>query len=127
MTTPEPTENEIFAASAGFGSAETSLFRGIDAFTGPDLQARYADETAAPVQLPAQLTCADFQRSIPVLLDNELVPAQRTIVEAHLSSCIACQSVRTFQTQLRTVVAEKALDPMPEDVRARITRALGFD
>lgn len=128
MTSPEqPSENDIFAASAGFGSAETSLFRGIDAFTGPGLQPRYADEPTAPIELPAQLSCADFQRSIPVLLDGELVPAQRQIVEAHLNSCLACQSARTFQTHLRTVVAEKALDPMPDDVRARITRALGFD
>jgi len=29
--------------------------------------------------------------------------------------------------QLRTTVRTKALDPMPEDVRERITRALGFE
>jgi len=29
--------------------------------------------------------------------------------------------------QLRTTVASKALDPMPEDVRKRITQALGFE
>lgn len=119
----EPTENDVFLMSGGPAGAP-DIFQGIDGFA-PD----------GPVPLfgpqhliePPAVGCVEVRRGLEVFLDGEMLPAQSSAVRAHLQTCLACQSVQLFQTELRTVVARKALDPMPDDVRARITRALGFD
>lgn len=120
----EPTENEVYLMSGG-PSGDSDPFTGIDAF-GPD----------GPVPLfgvppvvpsPPSVSCVEVQRGLQVYLDDEMLPAQADLVRAHLHSCLACQSAQLFQTELRTVVARKALDSIPPEVRSRITRALGLD
>ena len=121
----EPSENDIFIASDGFGGEQKS-FTGIDAFApGGPVPQFGAPKPTSPQ--PAPIGCREVQRSLELYLDGELVPAQQQLMASHLSGCLACQSVQLFQTQLRTVVAQKALEPMPADVRERITRALGIE
>jgi len=117
-----PSQNDVFAASPPFAK-EGDGFVGIDAFnpSGP-LPA------FAPVGQPnLEATCIEVHRSLSVYLDGELAPAQDAAVRAHLGSCGSCQSAQAFQMQLRSTLATKAFDPMPDDVRERITRALGFE
>ena len=117
----EPSQSEVFAASDPFRPPEAP-FLGIDGFNpaGPVL-------FAGPLQQSSiHASCMDVHRSLSVFLDGELAVPQSQAVSQHLAICGACQSAQAFQMQLRTTVATKALDPMPDDVRARITKALGF-
>ncbi len=115
---------DVFAASEPFSAADQP-FLGIDGFNpGGPLP------LSAPLgqaQQPVEASCLDVHRSLSVFLDGELAIPQAQAVQRHLGTCGACQSAQAFQMQLRTTVASKALDPMPEDVRERITRALGFE
>lgn len=128
---PRPSESDVFAASQPFAkSTEPSPFgltavpfAGVDAFNA-------AGPIPAMEQSPGisiEASCLDVHRSLSVYLDGELAMTQQNAVRAHLSVCGPCQTAQAFQMQVRTTVASKAFDPMPEDVRARITRALGFE
>ncbi|MGI9608403.1 MAG: anti-sigma factor family protein [Acidimicrobiales bacterium] len=124
---PEPSENEVFAASEPFDGTEFPSsqppFAGVDALGsgGP------APLFGAPAAHAADLSCIDVHRSLSFYLDGELAVHQSQAVQQHLGVCPPCQAAQAFQMQLRTTVASKALDPMPADVRSRITRALGFE
>lgn len=84
--------------------------------------------TPSPIELGSPThNCLEIQNSLSFFLDGELTSVQQQAVSNHVELCPPCQRAQMFQTQLRTVVAEKAIDPMPADVRARITQALGFD
>lgn len=124
-----PSQSEVFAAAQPFGAptgpahaAANEPFLGVDAFN-----------PAGPVPLVSmpdtalQASCLDVHRSLSVYLDGELAVPQQAAVAAHLSVCGPCQTAQAFQMQVRSTVAAKALDPMPDDVRARITKALGFE
>ncbi len=123
--TPEPTEADIFANSDPFGSGPSPF----DADTAPYAERDSATAAATPSfsALRADVSCIAVHRSLEVFMDGELPAPQHRAVTEHLTACPPCQRVHTFQVQLRSVVAAKAIDPMPEEVRARITRALGFD
>jgi hypothetical protein len=125
---PEPTEHEIFLASEGFGppAEATSRFSGFDALA-PGGPVPTFDHVDPVEQADLSVTCGAVQRNLQLHLDGELVRAQHQLMANHLSSCLACQSAQLFQTQLRTVVAQKALDPVPDELRTRIARALGIE
>jgi hypothetical protein len=125
---PEPTEHEIFLASEGFGppAEAISRFSGFDALA-PGGPVPTFDHVDPVEQADMSVTCGAVQRNLQLHLDGELVPAQHLLIANHLSSCLACQSAQLFQTQLRTVVAQKALDPVPDELRTRIARALGIE
>ncbi len=116
-------QSDVFAHSEPFASADQP-FLGIDGFNPAGPMA-----LSSPLQqgCPVEASCLDVHRSLSVYLDGELAIPQANAVSQHLGTCGACQSAQAFQMQLRTTVAAKALDPMPEDVRKRITRALGFE
>ena len=117
-----PSQGDVFAASPPFVHAGDG-FRGADGFNPAGPQPVFA-----PVGPPGlEASCLDVHRSLSVYLDGELAPLQDAAVQAHLGGCGSCQAAQAFQMQLRSTVAAKAFDPMPEDVRDRITRALGFD
>ncbi len=117
-----PSQSEVFAASPPFADAGDG-FVGIDGFNPAGPQPVYA-----PLGQPElQATCLDVHRSLSVYLDGELAPSQQAAVRAHIATCGSCQAAQAFQMQLRSTLAAKAFDPMPDDVRERITRALGFD
>jgi len=128
---PEPTEHEIFLASEGFGppAEAISRFSGFDALApgGPVPTFDQVEEADQVEQADMTVACGAVQRNLQLHLDGELVPAQHLLIANHLSSCLACQSAQLFQTQLRTVVAQKALDPVPDELRTRIARALGIE
>lgn len=127
---PIPSQSDVFAAATPFaepsGPAHAAMsepFLGVDAFnpSGPI-------PVMAPItDMSVQASCLDVHRSLSVFLDGELALPQQNAVSAHLAICPQCQTAQAFQMQFRSTVAAKALDPMPDDVRARITRALGFE
>lgn len=122
---PDPTEAEIFAQSDPFGS-------GPSPFGAPAMIPGTASSTPAPdssgfAPRAVHASCLEVHRSLEVFIDGELAAPQHRAVTAHLTVCGPCQRVHAFQVQLRSVVATKAIDPLPDEVRARITRALGFE
>lgn len=131
-----PTESEVFAASAPFdeagfssndGAGSSSVdeaFVGVDGFApGGPLPAFGTGPVASS---DIRVSCIDVARALPYFLDGELTLTQSGGVANHLSSCPPCQSAQAFQMQLRTVVADKAIDLVPDHVRARIITALGL-
>lgn len=125
----EPSENDIFAMSDPFSGAAAEAFSGVDAFSPGGPIPVFASAPNAPIEMPdaVHASCLEIQGSLSFFLDGELTAMQQQAVQNHVDLCPPCQRAQMFQSQLRTVVAEKAIDPMPEDVRARITRALGFE
>jgi|GEM_PF-1231080 len=125
-----PSESDVFAAAQPFIEssgpvhvAASQRFLGVDAFnpSGP-----------VPLQSPLpevslQASCLDVHRSLSVYLDGELAIPQQNAVQSHLAVCGSCQTAQAFQMQVRSTVALRAFDPMPQDVRSRITKALGFE
>ena len=129
----QPSQADVFAASEPFVTeanpqpgafaAAALPFVGVDAFN-------VAGPIPAMSPLPnsrIDASCLDVHRALSIFLDGELAVPQAQAVRTHLAVCGPCQGAQAFQMQLRTTVATKALEPMPEDVRARITRALGFE
>ena len=45
-------------------------------------------------------------------------------MEMHLNFCPPCGSVVTFEAELRRVIADRAKDHVPEQLRSRIATAL---
>lgn len=118
----QPNQDDVFAASPPFANAGDG-FMAVDAFNpgGPQV-------VSTPLgQAPVEASCMDVHRSLGVFLDGELLPSQSAAVHQHLGVCGACQTAQAFQMQLRSTLATKAFDPVPDDVRARISKALGFD
>lgn len=124
-----PSQSDVFAAAQPFGTpagpahaAMHEPFLGVDAFN-----------PAGPVPLVSmpntalEASCLDVHRSLSFYLDGELAVPQQAAVASHLAVCGSCQTAQAFQMQVRSTIAAKALDPMPDDVRARITKALGFE
>lgn len=117
-----PSQSDVFAASMPFASVEPPSLQ-IDGFNP-------AGPTPFASPMPhntTDATCLDVHRSMSVFLDGELPIHQSNAISQHLGTCGPCQTAQAFQMQLRTTVASKAFDPMPSDVRERITNALGFD
>ncbi len=127
---PDPTEADIFASSDPFGTGQSSPFGdGSPTFgEGPSaFDATPAAPPPSPHSAHLRVTCFEVQHRLQVYLDGELPVPQHRALTAHLGACPPCQRAHTFQIQLRSVVATKAFDPMPADVKDRITRALGLD
>jgi mycothiol system anti-sigma-R factor len=120
---PDPTEAEIFASSDPFGQAGSAFSSGSGsaAFGATAPQPNLAS-TPGPA-----VTCVEVHRSMHIFLDGELSAPQHRALSDHLTACPPCRRAHSFQVELRSVVATKAIDPMPDDVRARIVRALGFE
>ncbi len=125
-----PSQADVFAASQPFteptGPAHAAAqepFFGVDAFNPAGPVPAMSPFPTAEVHA----SCIDVHRSLSVYLDGELARPQQAAVRTHLSICGPCQSAQAFQMQVRSTVATKAIDPMPDEVRARITRALGFE
>ncbi len=125
-----PSQSDVFAAAQPFTepavpvhAAGSHLFLGVDAFnpSGPIALMAPLPETAL------EASCHEVYRSLSIYLDGELTPPQQNAVQSHLALCPPCQTAQAFQMQVRSTVAMKSLDPMPDDVRARITKALGFE
>ncbi len=120
----QPSQDDVFAASPPFASAGDGFVDtpvpGQIGTPGPHVS------PTAPHLEQGQVTCLQIHANLGFYLDGELDQASSAAIQAHLGVCGACQTAQAFQMQFRSTVAAKALDPMPEDVRARITKALGF-
>ena len=75
-----------------------------------------------------QVDCAETISRLYEFLDGELNEERRRAIENHLNFCPPCGSVVTFEAELRRVIADRAKDHVPEQLRVRILAALaGLD
>ncbi|NNC80935.1 MAG: hypothetical protein HKN94_12380 [Acidimicrobiales bacterium] len=119
----EPSESEIFAASDPFIES-TEPFVGVDMFSAGRPTPTFGQP---PVVAQDAVSCVMVQPSLPIFLDGELAGPQHRAVEAHLAACPSCSRAHNFQARLRGVVASKALEQPPADLRSRIEQALRLE
>ncbi len=116
----QPSQDDVFAASPPFASAG-------DGFVSVPVPpaAAHVPLSIQGLQQP-EVLCHQVHPNLGFYLDGELDPTSNAAVQTHLGTCGSCQTAQAFQMQLRSTLATKVFDPMPDDVRDRITKALGF-
>ena len=60
-------------------------------------------------------------------LDGEMSMWQRRAIARHLDDCPPCAQGFVFEVELRRVIVTKCGEKAPDDLRSRVTKALGID
>ncbi len=68
--------------------------------------------------------CSDAVERLYHYLDGELDEARMAMVKRHLDECLPCLEAFDFEAELRQIVARKCREPVPEQLRVRITLAI---
>ncbi|MFA9563812.1 MAG: mycothiol system anti-sigma-R factor [Acidimicrobiales bacterium] len=71
--------------------------------------------------------CEQALRDIHGFLDGSITDDTREAIRTHLDECPPCGDAYGFEEDLRRVVAAKAIDPCPGELRSRIARVLGIE
>ena len=58
-------------------------------------------------------------------LDNEVAVWRRWSIRRHIRRCPPCADGFVYEIEFRQVIASRCQDQMPDDLRRRITDALG--
>lgn len=66
------------------------------------------------------VSCEDVKSALDAYLDGELDAARTRDIERHLESCSDCRTVIQRRTQLKHVLLNLAVPPVPEDLAGRI-------
>lgn len=72
----------------------------------------------------ADRNCQDALAELYRFIDGELDRSTRTEIERHLRDCSPCLEAFDFEVELHRVIADKCRDRVPDELRARIARAL---
>ncbi|HEX3425834.1 MAG TPA: mycothiol system anti-sigma-R factor [Acidimicrobiales bacterium] len=72
----------------------------------------------------AWLDCQEAIETLYYFLDGELTEIRRVEISRHLAECSPCLGAFDFETELRTVIARKCRDQVPDALRERVWRAL---
>lgn len=70
------------------------------------------------------VNCDEAVRKLYEYLDGELTDARRREISEHLDRCSPCVDVFGFETELRHIIAEKCQERVPEELVARVARAI---
>ncbi|MGH9190515.1 MAG: mycothiol system anti-sigma-R factor [Acidimicrobiales bacterium] len=57
-------------------------------------------------------------------IDGELTEERRIVIRRHLDDCPPCFDAFDFEVELRTVIAHKCRESVPESLRVRVAEAL---
>lgn len=68
--------------------------------------------------------CDDILRELYHFLHGELTEARRVSIRVHLDRCSSCLEVFDFEAELRSVIASRCHEQVPESLRARIAGLL---
>jgi mycothiol system anti-sigma-R factor len=68
--------------------------------------------------------CGDVLAELYTFVDGELTVERRAIIKAHLDECLPCFEAFDFEAELRIVVSQRCREKVPDELRARIARAL---
>lgn len=70
------------------------------------------------------ISCSEAVKQLWEYLDGHLDDSDREAIEEHLSVCQRCCGELEFAQELRRFLADSAHEELPDDVRARLHRAL---
>ena len=73
------------------------------------------------------IDCREVVQELYTFLDGELTSAQRVVISQHLHGCVDCHEVAEFHAELRTAIARKCREQLPDGLRERIIRSLFGD
>ena len=68
--------------------------------------------------------CGQTVERLYQFIDGELTDERRHQIERHLDECSPCLQAVGFERELRTVIANRCKDRVPEELRQRIKAAL---
>ncbi|MDQ6616049.1 MAG: mycothiol system anti-sigma-R factor [Actinomycetota bacterium] len=68
--------------------------------------------------------CKEAIHTLYHFLDGELTEQRRLEITQHLDECGPCLDAFDFEAELKTVIARKCRDQVPEALRDRVHRAL---
>ena len=71
--------------------------------------------------------CNAVVKEIYYFLDGELTAEKRNKIEHHLNGCSPCLEAFDFEAELRSVIAKKCRDEVPEGLRDRIAQRIYAD
>jgi mycothiol system anti-sigma-R factor len=74
----------------------------------------------------ARSDCQDSLHELYTFLDGELTDDKRFTIHSHLEDCSPCLEAFDFEAELRTVIARRCHDEVPESLRRRIADSLGL-
>jgi mycothiol system anti-sigma-R factor len=70
--------------------------------------------------------CDGAMHRIYEYLDGELTVWKRQAIARHLDECPPCADGFVFEMEIRRVVVSKCAEPCPDELRARIAKALNI-
>lgn len=73
------------------------------------------------------MDCPEALHAIYHYLDGELTDDKRSEITKHLDACPPCANGFDFESELRSLVATKCREEVPDDLRRRIAQAIGHD
>ncbi|MFP3906061.1 MAG: mycothiol system anti-sigma-R factor [Acidimicrobiales bacterium] len=68
--------------------------------------------------------CDESIHELYTFLDGELTEERRSTIHRHLEDCSPCLEAFDFEAELRTVIARRCHDEVPESLRRRVAEAL---
>lgn len=71
--------------------------------------------------------CSEALAAMYQFLDQELTAADRVEVQRHLDGCIPCLEAFEFEAELKTVIADRCKDEVPEHLYVRIRSILKIE
>jgi len=71
--------------------------------------------------------CDDAVHRLYHFLDGELDDSKRQHIQQHLDECLPCLEAFDFEAELRTVIAQKCREQVPDRLRDRIAQAIDHE
>ncbi|HSL59682.1 MAG TPA: mycothiol system anti-sigma-R factor [Acidimicrobiales bacterium] len=68
--------------------------------------------------------CSEALNQLFEFIDGELTEQRRAVIHTHLEECSPCLEAFEFEAELRTVVARRCHDEVPDQLKARIAASL---
>jgi mycothiol system anti-sigma-R factor len=85
-----------------------------------------SDEAAMPTPpwVASTVSCDDAVRQLYGYLDGELTEERRAAIAAHLDGCAPCIGAAKFEAELRSVIADRCHERVPDALRERVAASL---
>jgi mycothiol system anti-sigma-R factor len=68
--------------------------------------------------------CEQALAELYTFLDGELTAEKREAIAHHLEGCNPCVEVFDFEAELRMVISKRCAEPVPEELRLRISHTI---
>jgi mycothiol system anti-sigma-R factor len=72
----------------------------------------------------SEVDCNETLHRLYTYLDGELTEERREEIKKHLDDCPPCFEAFDFEAELRSVIAQRCKDHVPESLRKRVEDAL---